>query len=929
MPTDKKISELPVASSITASDISILDDGGTDYQYTFTLLLQFLEANLATGAKVSFGTTLPQNTTGTNGDVFVNTSAGSFAQKISGTWTVVYTLPAANAADGTLLYGAGLPGSGTGKNSDSYINTLTGIFYQKSSGTWLQVFSMATGPQGPQGTAGANGTNGTDGNTILYGASNPSNSTTGIDGNFYINTASYTIFGPKTGGVWPAGESIIGAGIPVGGTAGQLLVKADSTDFNTAWENNSFANLTGQPGDNTNLAAALAAKQNSLGYTAENTANKNQANGYAGLDGAGKVAAAQLPSYVDDVLEFANYAALPSTGETGKIYVTLDDNAEYRWSGSAYIHLVASPGSTDAVPEGSTNLYFTAARVLAAVLTGIGFSSATAVTAADTILGALGKLQAQISGLFKIPAGGTTGQVLAKINSTDGNTQWITPSSGGGSPGGSTNQLQYNSSGAFAGSSKLTFDGSILNVNNAALYVGNSTIDASAMLQADSTTKGVLIPRMTETQRLAIATPATGLQVYQTDAGTYGEGLYQCKSTGWTVISIFSNPMTATGDVIYSGSGSTPARLGIGTTGQILTVVGGLPAWANPLTNFASDITVNGITVGLGHNAISTNTGIGYQTLNAITTAGYNVAIGYQALKNSTTGDQNVAIGYQTLTANTSGQYNVAIGMEVLLVNTTGSGNIGIGYTVLLSNTTGSHNVAIGTGALGANTTGSFGCAVGYGALINNTTGANNTGLGYSSLSHNTDGGNNTGVGQASLIANTDGNENTGIGYLALRSNTTGNQNTSIGVYSLNDNTTGNYNVAVGRQAGLGNAVALSTNTYMTYLGYASSSSVNGITNSTALGNGATVTASNQMVYGDGSVTANIFSGSIYTGSGSISASAIVQMDSTTKGVLFPRMTTTQKNAISSPTEGLVLYDIILNKLCVYTGSAWETVTSA
>ena len=57
-------------------------------------------------------------------------------------------------------------------------------------------------------------------------------------------------------------------------------------------------------------------------------------------------------------------------------------------------------------------------------------------------------------------------------------------------------------------------------------------------------------------------------------------------------------------------------------------------------------------------------------------------------------------------------------------------------------------------------------------------------------------------------------------------------------------------------------------------------------------------------------------------------ASAKLDITSTTKGVLFPRMTTTQKNAISSPAEGLVLYDTDLKKLCVYTGSAWETITS-
>src|SRR5258707_468453 len=116
MPTDKKISELPIATSVNASDISVLVNGDTDYQYTFTLLLQFLQANLTTGANVSFGITLPQNTSGKDGDVFVNTSAGSFAQKVSSVWAVVYTLPAANAADGTLLYGAGSPASATGKN---------------------------------------------------------------------------------------------------------------------------------------------------------------------------------------------------------------------------------------------------------------------------------------------------------------------------------------------------------------------------------------------------------------------------------------------------------------------------------------------------------------------------------------------------------------------------------------------------------------------------------------------------------------------------------------------------------------------------------------------------------------------------------------------------------------------------------------------
>lgn len=72
---------------------------------------------------------------------------------------------------------------------------------------------------------------------------------------------------------------------------------------------------------------------------------------------------AQLPSYVDDVVEVANAAARPATGETGKLYITLNDNKIFRWTGSTYVEIVATPGNTDAVSEGSTNLYFTNARV--------------------------------------------------------------------------------------------------------------------------------------------------------------------------------------------------------------------------------------------------------------------------------------------------------------------------------------------------------------------------------------------------------------------------------------------------------------------------------------------------------------------------------------------------------------------------------------
>jgi hypothetical protein len=68
--------------------------------------------------------------------------------------------------------------------------------------------------------------------------------------------------------------------------------------------------------------------------------------------------------------------------------------------------------------------------------------------------------------------------------------------------------------------------------------------------------------------------------------------------------------------------------------------------------------------------------------------------------------------------------------------------------------------------------------------------------------------------------------------------------------------------------------------------------------------------------------------GSVGIGTSSPSASSILDAQSTTKGVRMPNMTTAQKNAIVSPAAGLMVFDTTLNKLCVYTGAAWQTITS-
>ena len=86
------------------------------------------------------------------------------------------------------------------------------------------------------------------------------------------------------------------------------------------------------------------------------------------LDSDGKIPAANLPAFVDDVIEYPLRANFPAIGEAGKLYVSTSANPNkiYRWSGSTYIEITSSPGSTDSVAEGLVNLYFTNARAAAA-----------------------------------------------------------------------------------------------------------------------------------------------------------------------------------------------------------------------------------------------------------------------------------------------------------------------------------------------------------------------------------------------------------------------------------------------------------------------------------------------------------------------------------------------------------------------------------
>jgi len=114
--------------------------------------------------------------------------------------------------------------------------------------------------------------------------------------------------------------------------------------------------------------------------------------------------------------------------------------------------------------------------------------------------------------------------------------------------------------------------------------LGFKTFATGDVLSAGDTNgylmQGVLVFASAAARDAAITSPQEGQFAYlkDTDVTTYytGSAWANLDTTGMT------NPMTTTGDTIYSSSGSTPARRGIGSTGQVLTVSGGIPVWASP-----------------------------------------------------------------------------------------------------------------------------------------------------------------------------------------------------------------------------------------------------------------------------------------------------------------------------------------------------------
>jgi hypothetical protein len=231
-----------------------------------------------------------------------------------------------------------------------------------------------------------------------------------------------------------------------------------------------------------------------------------------------------------------------------------------------------------------------------------------------------------------------------------------------------------------------------LNFTHAQVAINTTaaTPDNSSMLDVSSTSKGVLVPRMSKTQRQAIASPASGLLVYQNAPDSTGFYFYDGLKWVWL---ISQNNVQGADTTSWKTTGNnTYGNEFIGTLNDMPLRFrrNNFPSgWIDSTTRNTSF----GFRAGSTELAIN-NTAMGYKALASNTGSGQaNVAIGNTALGSNGAGARNVAIGDSAMYANASGNANVAIGAYAARNLLNAGGNVAIGRDAMLNLNSGNNTI--------------------------------------------------------------------------------------------------------------------------------------------------------------------------------------------------------------------------------------------
>ena len=327
--------------------------------------------------------------------------------------------------------------------------------------------------------------------------------------------------------------------------------------------------------------------------------------------------------------------------------------------------------------------------------------------------------------------------------------------------------------------------------------INNPTPAATALLDLTSNNKGLLIPRMDSTHRVAIASPAKGLLVYDTTStlnrffyfdGTVWRDLLN-NNSGWN---IKGNANTDTAVNYVGTTDNKPLVFKVNNQREALFDPNRSDVYIGRFAGFNSRGSGDTKNVFIGDSA-------GFNQNSNLGTNG-NVFIGYcSGKRDSANGIQNVFIGTSAGAANFNGTMNTFVGFNSGIGNISGFGNVFIGNQSGFFNTTGAANTFIGNGSGSSNTTGQSNTFTGVGAGNSNTTGQSNSFYGTSTGSLNTTGFVNCFFGGGSN--NTTGSFNSFLGFISGGNNKSGDNNIAIGYESAFRDTDQVNSGAIGVQA--------------------------------------------------------------------------------------------------------------------------------
>jgi hypothetical protein len=370
--------------------------------------------------------------------------------------------------------------------------------------------------------------------------------------------------------------------------------------------------------------------------------------------------------------------------------------------------------------------------------------------------------------------------------------------------------------------------------------VGFNIFQLNNMYKLYKTTAALLIA-------LAVAKHSSAQTHYGAGAGTQGTSHAFFGTDAGKVNSGSYNTFLG----YYSGRGNK--------TGHSNTFLGSYSGANNTEGN---DNVVVGHFAGLSNLTGTKNTFLGSNSGRSNTIGDGNVFLGFYTGHLNTMGTLNTFVGSLAGANNGSGSFNTFLGGHAGQLNESGEYNTFLGNTAGISNLTGSHNAYIGSRAGYFNANGNFNCIIGSYANGDGKTGNENCIVG-SYAGYRNEANNNTFTGTYAGFENSSGHENAFFGHKAGQLNKSGQGNTFIGSQSGTQNGVGIANAFLGAESGYGNTTG-SNNAFLgygsgylnttgeknTYLGYASGGNPT-LTNATAIGALAKVTASNSLVLGN------------------------------------------------------------------------------